>query len=207
MYSGMFYDRYILGLWAVAEGLIYDMFTEKNIFTPETFTNEMQKASMRTFVLDYGTANPFHALEAYDDGERCWITREYRYDGRVERRQKTDFEYADDMLAFIGSDFAEFVVDPSALSFKTELAGRGMLVRDADNSVADGIRAVATLFAKSQLMISDECTELIGELRTYRWADKVDMKGKEVPLKEFDHGPDALRYFVKTKLPDWRIGF
>ena len=26
MYTGVFFKRYILGLWAMAEGIIYDMF-------------------------------------------------------------------------------------------------------------------------------------------------------------------------------------
>ena len=29
MYIGVFFKRYIMGLWAAAEGVIYDMFDEK----------------------------------------------------------------------------------------------------------------------------------------------------------------------------------
>ena len=35
MYSGVFYDRYILGLWRIAEGLVYPMFDRERNVTSE----------------------------------------------------------------------------------------------------------------------------------------------------------------------------
>jgi hypothetical protein len=43
------------------------------------------------------------------------------------------------------------------------------------------------------------------ELQTYAWDDKSETKGLDIPLKVHDHAPDALRYFVNTKVPNWRI--
>lgn len=53
--------------------------------------------------VDYGTLNPtaFLLWEKAKDGR--WIcTKEYYYDGRLKGVQKTDEEYAEDMIEFIG---------------------------------------------------------------------------------------------------------
>jgi PBSX family phage terminase len=36
------------------------------------------------------------------------------------------------------------------------------------------------------------------------WDEKAGQRGDEKPLKERDHGPDALRYYINS-LPDWRF--
>ena len=97
-------------------------------------------------------------------------------------------------------------MDPSAASFITELRGRGFYVKAADNEVLDGIRVVATLFARRNLMINKSCTGLRSELQSYVWDEKAAERGEEKPVKQLDHGPDCLRYFCYTILPKWRTG-
>lgn len=53
MYTGVFYDRFIRGLWVVAEGLIYPHFGENCI------TDEDPPAGRYYISVDYGTLNPF----------------------------------------------------------------------------------------------------------------------------------------------------
>ena len=101
---------------------------------------------------------------------------------------------------------ADIIADPSAKSFITELRGRGYAVTPADNDVLDGIRAVASLFYQGKIRVNKNCTGLITELRSYVWDAKAQEKGEEKPVKQLDHGPDALRYYVMTKLPEWRRG-
>lgn len=63
MYVGVFFKRYILGLWCVAEGLVYSMFSEERHVKKEHMTGAL------TYVVsvDYGTVNPFSAgLWAFD---------------------------------------------------------------------------------------------------------------------------------------------
>lgn len=43
LYSGVFYQRYILGLWVVAEGIIYDMFSEAKHIIDKFSRSEMPK--------------------------------------------------------------------------------------------------------------------------------------------------------------------
>lgn len=203
MYSGIFYQRYILGLWVMSEGLIYDMFDQtENLYREAPV--DLEWSGVRTIACDYGTTNPSVFLDVYDYDGTLYIAREYRWDSREEHRQKTDKEYADDLLTFMGKDWCTVLVDPSAASFIAELRSRGVYVLQADNEVLDGIRRTAALLQSRKIKIHESCAGLVDELGTYIWDEKASMRGEERPVKERDHGPDALRYFVNT-LPDWRF--
>ena len=216
MYAGVFYLRYIKGLWAVAEGLIYTMLTDDNLYTDQERPVALKNTAMKAITVDYGTTNPCVFLEVWDDGQTIWIDQEYRWDSRSEeaRRsanpQRTDAQYADDMTEFMGmepQDQCMVVVDPSAASFITELRSRGLYVKPANNEVADGIRVVGSLLAKRNIRINkDNCKGLISEMQSYVWDDKAAERGEEKPVKQKNHGPDALRYYCYTVLPKWRIG-
>ena len=187
----------------MSEGLIYDMFDPSaNVY--KQAPPSMQHVSQRIIACDYGTTNPCVFLDIYDDGETIRVEREYRWDSRKEHRQKTDQEYADDFLKFMGNSWCTVLVDPSAASFIVALRQRGVYVREADNDVLDGIRRVGVLIGSRRLLVNEQCAGLIDELGTYLWDDKAALRGEERPVKQQDHGPDALRYFVNS-LPDWRF--
>ena len=203
MYSGVFYQRYILGLWVMAEGIIYDMFDrEANVYHEPPI--DMVDRSIRYIACDYGTTNPCVFLDIYDDGQTIRVNREYRWDSREEHRQKTDDEYANDFMEFMGGAWCTVFVDPSAASFIAALRQRGVYVLEADNNVLDGIRRTGALFQSRRLLVRDTCTGLLDELGSYRWDDKAAMRGEEKPIKQLDHAPDALRYYINS-LPDWRL--
>ena len=204
-YSGVFYQRYVLGKWVAAEGVIYSMFNEtENTYRPDQRPTAMAWLSTRTIAVDYGTANPMRFLDIYDDGETIRIDREYNWDSRKERIQKTDREYADDLLSFMGPQPCTVIVDPSAASFIEELRRRGAYVVKADNNVLDGIRKTAGLIGRRVIQICEACGCLIGEMGTYVWDEKASQRGEEKPVKQNDHSADALRYYVNS-LPDWRF--
>lgn len=215
MYAGVFFLRYIKGLWAVAEGLIYTMCTEQNYYTDEERPIALKSIAQKYIAVDYGTTNPCVFLELWDDGQTIWVDREYRWDSRSEeaRRsqhpQKTDAQYADDMAEFMGTapeDQCTIIVDPSAASFITELRNRGFYVKTGDNEVLDGIRVVATLLAQRNIRINKSCKGLRSEMQSYVWDEKAAERGEEKPVKQLDHGCDCLRYFCYTILPKWRTG-
>lgn len=197
MYFGMFYRRYILGQWVSAEGVIYDMWTDENLFGDEELkrmtdeeTECKKLGDMRHYVaMDYGTANPMVFLDAYDDGETFWIVREYYWDGRARQRQKTDRQYGDDFESFIAGDRrAEVILDPSANSFRTELRSRGYHVREADNAVMDGIRVMSTMIYRRRLRVHrTNCPNFLKEIEGYIWDEKAMLRGEEQPVKVSDH--------------------
>lgn len=213
LYAGVFFLRYIKGLWAVAEGLIYPMFTDENIYNDESRPVALYSTSTRFIGCDYGTTNPCVFLSVWDDGDTLWIDDEYRWDSRSEEAQrtdcpnKTDAEYCEEMAKFMTDEASwqcEIIVDPSAKSFITELRQRGFYVKEGNNEVLDGIRVCSTLFQKKKIMIHERCKGTIQELKSYAWDEKAAQRGEEKPLKIRDHGCDVVRYVCMTALPKWR---
>ena len=205
MYTGVFYQRYILGLWVMAEGIIYDMFDpNENVYRPADRPVDLVWTSERIITCDYGTTNPCVFLDTYDYKGVLHVDREYYYDSRKEGVQKTDSQYADDFMEFMGKEYCAVIVDPSAASFIAELRSRGVYVIEADNEVNDGIRKTASLIAKREIVFSSECVNTLDELGIYSWDEKAALRGEEKPIKQHDHGCDALRYRV-NHMPDWRF--
>lgn len=197
-YVGVFFQRYILGLWVAAEGLIYDMFDKSK----HTVTTSDIKCEGNYYVSsDYGTQNAtVFLLWRKEQGKECWcLVSEYYYSGRDNNKQKTDSELADDLGKWLGEIKIErIIVDPAAASFITELKKRGYHVKPADNEVRNGISDVSTMLYKGNLLIDKNCKHTIEEFASYCWDEKRADKGEDVPVKVNDHCMDALRYFVKT---------
>lgn len=210
MFSGVFYQRYILGLWVLAEGVIYSMFHDKKN-TYKRLPENIHYKARRYASIDYGTTNPMVFLDIYDDDDHVYVEREYYYDSRKHGVQKTDNQYADDFEEFFGpADSIDapiaVLIDPSAASFKNELRQRGYRVKEADNEVLDGIRVVGTVLGLRVLKINRRnCKNMIAEFKSYVWDEKAVLKGKEKPLKTADHAMDAIRYFCYTILKAWRV--
>lgn len=202
MYTGVFYKRYILGLWCMAEGIIYDMFDpERHVKPVLRFFSKLIDGS-RYVSCDYGTQNATVFLLWNKGIDGIWYcTREYYYSGREEGKQKTDAEYADDLETWLeGTKIRAVIVDPSAASFIAELRKRGYKVLKAKNEVEDGIRLVGTKLNQEKLVIAESCINLIKEFASYVWDQKAAERGEDKPVKEHDHALDAVRYFVYTVL-------
>ncbi len=204
-FSGVFYRQYILGEWVSAEGAIYPMWNDEANTYPEDDPD--MYAGMRRYVaVDYGTVNPCVFLDVRDDGTTFYVAREYCWDSAARRRQKTDAEYADDLLRFLDGDLnVQVIVDPSAASFKAELRNRRFRVLDAKNDVREGIATTAVLIANRRLLAArGQCPTLLREIHDYMWDSKAALRGEERPVKEHDHAMDALRYLCHTKTDRFR---
>lgn len=227
-YSGLWRLRYIEGLWVLAEGAIYDSFDPTPGHGHVILPGQLPELLRFVLAIDYGTTNPFVALLLAEGAdERLYVTREWRWDSRAERSQKTDAQYAAGLLQWLDgvSQFPGFAaarepeyvfVDPSAASFVTQLWHDGWQgVHGADNAVDDGLREVSTLLAADRLKIvagpfatanraGTGCDGLIDEKAGYVWDPKAAAKGEDAPLKVNDHGPDAERYGVRGTRRWWR---
>ena len=193
-YSGVFYKRYILGLWAMAEGIIYDMFdVDKHV--KKVIANLYN--SGRYVSIDYGTQNAtvFLLWNRGVDG-KWYCIREYYYSGRDNAKQRTDAEYVSDFKAFLGGIKVKgVIVDPSAASFIAALRQAGYPVLKAKNDVEDGIRLVGTLLNQEKIAFSASCVNTIKEFASYIWDAKAVNRGEDAPIKQYDHAMDAVRYF------------
>lgn len=196
LYSGVFYERYILGRWVMAEGMIYDMFDESRhvVGLKDTEFHDHYVS------IDYGTQNATVFLLWSRNGSGKWIcNREYYYSGRSEGKQKTDTEYADDLEQWLNDIKPEkIIIDPSAASFIAELKKRGYRIKKARNDVLDGIRYVASLLNTDRIAFCEQCKNTIMEFHSYIWDEKAAKRGEDKPVKTKDHAMDAVRYFCYT---------
>ena len=202
MYTGVFYKRYIQGLWCMAAGVIYDMFDpDRHVRTILSFFGQSIDGG-RYVSCDYGTQNATVFLLWNKGIDRKWYCiREYYYSGRDKGKQKTDAEYADDLEKWLeGTKIRAVIVDPSAASFIAELRKRGFKVLKAKNEVLDGIRLVGTLLNQGKIVFAESCPNTIKEFGSYIWDAKAAEHGEDKPVKEHDHAMDAVRYFVYTIL-------
>lgn len=189
MYTGVFYQRYILGLWVLAEGLVYD-FGEANI------TDDCPEGAEYYISVDYGTRNPCSAGLWSITGDKAVRIKEYYYSGRESNRNKTDEEHCDAIEDLArGYMIKRVIVDPSAASFITSLKKRKFKVLAANNNVLDGIRRTATYLKNGNIKIHRSCVDSIREFGLYCWDEK---KNDDSVVKENDHAMDDIRYFCNT---------
>ncbi|MDW7673190.1 MAG: PBSX family phage terminase large subunit [Bacillota bacterium] len=195
MYSGVFFKRYILGLWVLAQGIIYDMFDETKHKVPSVD----RKYTEYYVSCDYGTQNPAaFGLWGFFMG-KWYKVKEYHYEGRKESKQKTDAEYSADLKKFVGElKIKGVIVDPSAASFIAQLRKDNFRVIKAKNEVLDGIRNVSTALIEEKILYNDCCTETFREYSSYIWDEKAAERGEDKPVKQNDHHMDSDRYFVNT---------
>lgn len=208
-YAGtVYYERYIRGSWALAEGLIFPMYEDAIIDSlPDAEPTEWCVS------VDYGTFNAFAAILWARYGN-VWIgTDEYYYSGRKEGQQKTDEDYINDLVDFcrpvneweyrqqvasrlFNSYQLDVIIDPSAASF-IEAASRVKMfnVVHADNSVLDGLRVTASALRNGRIKINSRMKSWYDEAQGYVWDEKSP---EDAPVKINDHLMDSMRYFVKT---------
>jgi PBSX family phage terminase large subunit len=193
MFSGVFYDRYIRGLWVLAEGLIYPMFGEGCL------VDNPPQGGRYYISCDYGTLNPFSAGLWCWDGKTATRVAEYYYSGRQEQRHKTDEDYYTALEQLAGDKPVQAViVDPSAASFIEVIRRhKRFQVRKAKNDVLAGINTTARFLQNGTIKIHRSCSACIREFGLYRWDEKADT---DRPVKENDHAMDDIRYFVYTVL-------
>ena len=204
-YEGsVYYQRYILGEWALAEGLVYPMFSrEKHVVKGEV---EYHRGSRYYVAIDYGTVNPFAAGIFEMNGRQATMIKELHYDGR--RQDRVDNEAYYKMLCdLIGDLPVEYiVVDPSAAGFiETVKKYARYIVKGGNNDVLNGIQEVTKYLNYGLLKIHESCVETIKEFQQYAWDDESN---EDAVIKESDHHMDLIRYFVYTvarQLNKWVI--
>ena len=222
MFQGIFYRRFILGEWAYKDGVIYDCYDEaKNTYShgdrekilPSIILENDPHDGYPIYGCDYGIYNPQVFLEVYKynkPGEKIpyfFVDNEYYYDGRKSMKQKTDDEYIEDYLRFVGNKYNKgMIIDPSASSLIVAAHKRGIRTQKANNDVQEGIRLVYSLMNIGHIKINkDRCKNLINEIGLYSWNEKRTEIGKEDVIKQNDHALDALRYAIRTTTSPYTV--
>lgn len=194
-YTGsVYYKRYILGEWALAEGLVYPMFsTEKHVVSGPA---EYKPGHLYFISIDHGTVNPF-AVGLFDfDGRGSTMIKELHYSGRDRERVDNEgyYKMLDDLAGDIPIEY--IVVDPSAAGFiETIKKHAKYIVKGADNDVINGIQEVTKYLNYGLLKIHDSCIETLKEFEQYAWDDD---NPEDAVIKESDHHMDLIRYYIWT---------
>jgi len=208
-FAGVFFKRFILGLWVIAEGVIYPELPDTiwQIDVPPRVSIEAPEGISRYFVAcDYGITNPhvylLCGISSIKGEPHIYILDEY-YNENSMLNTKTDDLFLKDYLKFIGNKIIQnVVIDPSAASLINLFRQNGIGVRAADNSVMSGIQNVSSWIRCKRLhVVRDRCPNLLKEFNSYVWDDKAQQLGKDEPLKQSDHALDALRYLINTIYP------
>ena len=201
LYSGVFYQRYILGQWVQAEGRVYDFFQGDMVQKPPVEPLEEYCISC-----DYGTVNPT-SMGLWGRKERVWYRiGEFYFNSRQQQKQMTDEEYADALHSLAGGrKITAVVVDPSAASFMEVLRRRGWKVKKANNDVLVGIRMTADALKNGKVVLCEGCEDCLREIEGYVW--DMSSENRERVKKENDHAMDDMRYFVSTMLGESSSGF
>lgn len=197
-FSGVFYERNILGKWVAAEGLIYDMFN-KNYHVVKTEDRDYTEYYVAS---DFGTQNAQVFLLFGKCKGKWYLIKEYYYSGRDEKKQKTPDDYVEEYIKWIGDiKPKKIIIDPSATPLKAAFKKFGINnIKNAKNPVIEGIMEVQNALRDGIIFINDCCIRSIEEIQLYQWDDKKTENGKDVPLAINDHAMDAFRYFIYTQL-------
>ena len=194
-YSGVFYDRYIRGLWVAAEGLVYPMYDN-------TVPTEQRPYEKYVISMDYGIQNPT-AMGLWGLCDGVWYqVKEFYHSGRETNSQKTDQQYYDELEKLAGDlPVWRLIVDPSASSFIALVnQKKRFTILKANNDVLEGIQHTAQCLTEGKIKVNDCCKRTIQEYGLYRWDEKST---DDRPIKENDHAMDMTRYFVNT-MAIWR---
>ncbi len=194
LYTGAFYERFVLGLWSATSGNVYENFSQdRHVFDIIPADAEIVRYAVSC---DYGTVNPssFGLWGICSDG-RALRLKEYYYSSRVTGIQRTDEEHYKGLEKLCeGYDIEAVICDPSARSFIECISRHGKFsVIPAKNDVLNGIRKVSGLLSENRLLFSSKCKDAIREFYLYRWDERCK---SDTPVKENDHAMDDIRYFA-----------
>ena len=201
LYTGVFYQRFILGQWVQAEGRVYDF------FVPEMVRPVPAGALEKWYIsCDYGTVNPTSMGLWGLQGGVWYRVKEFYFNSREQMRQMTDEEYAGALADLAGDrKITAVIADPSAASFIEVLRRKGWRVVKADNDVLAGIRLTSDLLKTGKMVICQGCDACLREMDAYVW--DLSSANRDRVKKENDHAMDDMRYFAATVLKQQDTGF
>lgn len=209
MYSGVFYQRNILGLWVMAEGVIY------NVFDPKTMVVDILPEMRRYWVgVDYGTSNATtFILCGLGMDDRLYVIDEYYHSGSQSGLQKSPAQYSREFRHWLAKQVdrhgnpirPEWIfVDPSAEGFIVQLWADGVKrIAKADNAVKSGIELVSSIIDNDLFRVHSRCRNVLKEIASYVWDPKAQQKGEDKPLKQNDHTMDPIRYIANGTINIW----
>lgn len=211
MFRGIFYDRFILGLWVLAEGVIYSMFEKRMVIKRVPSTVKIVK---KWIGIDYGHSNATaFLLVGLGSDSRLYILDEYYHIGKEAVIQKSPSKYAREFRQWLIRNGVEQMpvvyertyIDPSAKGFMLQLYEEGVgKIQQANNDVLKGIELITSIIDNDMFRVLAHCKNTVMELGAYCWDEKAAERGEDKPKKQNDHALDALRYVINGTRQVWQ---
>ena len=188
--TGVRLKRLRHGIWATAEGAVYDTF-DSSIHVKQRDEAEFKEWFL---TVDEGYTNPAVILLVGSDTDGRWhVAKEFYERGKLQSAVvNTVSEWANEKKCSI------IAVDESAAGLIADLRNSGVGAVGAKGRVLDGIQKVQNRLnvqgdGKPRLTIDPSCVNVINEFESYQWKQTRGIE-KDEPVKENDHAMDAIRY-------------
>jgi len=181
--------RFLNGQWGAFEGQIYKNFNpSKHIIQKAKYESEIKYYIAG---VDWGIENPSCILTiGITKDKEAIVVDEYYQAGATSTKVARHIKELDKKY-----QYRKVFIDPSAKDLITQCEELRLPAEKADNHVEPGIGKIKSMFERDQILVSNECRNLIRELQAYRYErDKPNQNKVEKPLKADDHSCDALRY-------------
>lgn len=183
-----------LGNWGIVDGLVYENFEERE-FTLDEIKNTKTVAG-----LDFGYTNdPTAFFIGFLDKQESIL---YVWDELYEKGLSNKKIY--ERLTDMGYNKERITGDSAEPKSIDELKGYGLSIKGAKkgkDSISNGIQWIQDL----KIVIHSRCTNFITEINNYQW-DKDKFGSKlNVPIDDFNHLMDAMRYALEDNVRDKRI--
>lgn len=203
-YRGVFYKRYILGLWCAAEGLIYLQFAEdeKRYFIRQ---EELPKLSYIEIGADVGGNASNHAYVAAGytaSRDVMYVLKAWSY----KATGVTVTQYRNNLLKFADEIYNEYGfldtiwIDNAEAAIVNEVAAHSRYhVRGCiKEEILDRIRCADVLFSQDRIkIVAEECEDLCDGLRSAVWDEKHD----DQPLDDGSYNRDIIDAFDYSMTP------
>lgn len=174
-----------LGNWGIVEGLIYENWVERS------FTLDDIRHCQTISGLDFGYTNdPTAFLIAFIDQEakKLYIWDEIYKKGLTNRMIYQEIQDAGYAKEKITADSAE----PKSIDELRELGLRVHGARKGRDSINNGIQYIQDY----QIIVHPRCVNFLTEINNYTWDSDKFGDRINVPIDDFNHLMDALRYAV-----------
>jgi len=223
-YSGVYYERYVLGNWVGTSDAIYDDFDRRKHVRDLSGLQELDNGwemseldgihhpippeDWKVFrSIDFGYPSPMVVQWwAKSPDDTFVMFREfYQSSTLVEDAAEMIKMYSEDLQ--VNQTFA----DPAQASDRETLQRNGVSSSKAKKDVWNGIQEVKGVLSKDKLYFYEDAlvhrpdesldedkkpNRTVDEIPGYEWKDKADDR----PKKEADHGCDSMRYCIYSVL-------
>lgn len=203
-YTGVFYKRFILGQWVVADGACYPQMADK----PEDYIiDELpEDARFISIGIDWGgnrSLTAFVATVFHGNFDRITIIRDYHIEGKKgeidANRVNTEFirfynilreEYPNIPVRYVFADSAEqYLIN----GLREVIRRLGLSVGDSQKvPIVQRIICANSLLNTGRMKIHKDCKYVIDGFRAAAWDSKAAAKGEDKRLDDFTSDIDVL---------------